>query len=91
MKTHVITATQMSQSLSDVFNKVYYQGDSFEIKRGREIIAKIIPIRTKKPGLKVSELPQFFASLPHMDKEESAAFMQDLHTIRKQKTRNPWT
>ena len=48
MLTHMISATEMSRSLSDVLSKVYYQGQSFEIKRGKEVIAKLIPSVSRK-------------------------------------------
>jgi hypothetical protein len=35
----VITATELARNLSDVLNQVRYQGMSFDIKRGAELIA----------------------------------------------------
>lgn len=56
MPSHIITATEASRSLSNILNKVHYQGESYEIKRGKEVIAKIVPAIPKKHSMKVSEL-----------------------------------
>ncbi len=81
----IITSTEMSHSLSDILNKVYYQGETFEIKRGKEIVAKISPViaSAKKKAMKLSELGDFLKSLPPLDPEDRANFVKDLQAIRK--------
>lgn len=84
MQYHVISATEASRSLSSILNKVHYQGQSFEIKRGREVIAKIIPAESHKKILKISELATLFQNLPSLELEDSQSFENDLKNIRTQ-------
>lgn len=84
MSTHIISATEASRSLSLIFNRVHYQGEHFEIKRGKEIIAQIIPVEPKKHDFKVGELKKFFETLPKMDEEDKVAFEADIEHIRSQ-------
>jgi len=92
MSTHTISTTELSRSLSNILNKVHYQGESYQIKRGKEIIAKIIPDATKKSILKVTDLNKVLKSLPHLDSKDQQAFEKDIEKIRikmKQKEK-PW-
>lgn len=92
MQYHVISATEASRSLSEILNKVHYQGQSFEVKRGREVIAKIIPVEVNRKILKISELATLFQNLPSLEPEETQSFENDLKTIRTQLSaeKNPW-
>ena len=81
---HIISATIASRSLSLILNKVHYQGESYIIKRGKEIIAKIVPAASQKNILKISELNHLFQQLPHLNPDEEYAFENDLKAIRKE-------
>lgn len=91
MHIQTIKATDAARSFSDVINKVRYQGYSFNIQRGREIVAKITP-----PGpttaLKVADLNDFFAQLPHLDKKDKLDFDKDVKQIRSEikHVEDPW-
>lgn len=78
---HVLTATQAMRTFSDLLNQVHYQGKSFEIKRGREIIAKITPATSKK-GLAINTLNDFFAHLPTLDEKDAEDFANTINQIR---------
>lgn len=92
MSTHVISATEISRSLSDILNKVHYRGERYDIKRGKEIIAKIVPVSTKKVGLRISELNRLFKDLPQLDKKDQQSFENDIKQIRidMKDENNPW-
>lgn len=94
MSKYVISATMLSRELSKILNKVLYQGRYFEIRRGNEIIAKLIPVEDKlyHPKMTVSELQKFIAHLPSLDKEDCQDFLNDIKSIRSQMTseENPW-
>ena len=92
MSIHVISATDASRSMSNILNKVHYQGQSFEIKRGREVIAKIVPVMPKKHNMQVSELNEFFKRLPMLDAEDSQVFAEDMKQVRAHAhfEGNPW-
>ena len=40
---NTITATKAIRSFSDIINKVYYQHQTFDIKKGKSIVARIVP------------------------------------------------
>jgi antitoxin (DNA-binding transcriptional repressor) of toxin-antitoxin stability system len=82
MRAHIINATQASRTLSDILNQVRYQGISFEIKRGREIIAKIVPATRAKQKMTGIEFNTLLKRLPSLDAEDSAAFELELKEMR---------
>ena len=84
MSTHIISATEASRNFSLILNKVHYQGEHYEIKRGSEIIAQIIPVSHKKPSLKVSSLNELLKKLPALDASDQIAFEKDIEEIRAQ-------
>lgn len=79
---HVITVTEARRSLSTILNKIHYQGESYEIRRGKEIIAKIIPAVSKKTGLKIGELKALFKRLPQLDSKDQELFEKDVEQTR---------
>lgn len=81
---HIISATEASRSLSDILNKVCYQKQSFNIKRGKKIIAQIIPNDTTMNGVSmpVQELNEFFKNLPHLESNDLDDFENVLKEIR---------
>jgi antitoxin (DNA-binding transcriptional repressor) of toxin-antitoxin stability system len=92
MARHIISATEASRSLSDVLNKVHYQGITFEIRRGKETIARISPATPKKHTIKISELNDFIKRLPSLEKEDIGTFEEDLRQIKTSagSEDNPW-
>ena len=89
---HIITATEASRSLSTILNKIHYQGESYEIRRGKEIIAQMIPVASKKTGLKIGELNALLKRLPPLDREDQAMFEKDVEQIRLEmkSEHDPW-
>ena len=75
-----ITATDAARRFSDVLGTVRYQGVSFEITRGREVVAHLVPARPA--ATTVAELDALFARLPRLDPADAAAFAADLDVIR---------
>lgn len=90
MSATIISATEANRSFSDVLNKVYYQGKTFEIKRGGEIIARVTP--SNKAACTTKNLKTLFANLPNLDAEDNKSFENDLKTIRKNSKlgKNKW-
>lgn len=81
MQSHIISATEASRSLSSILNKVHYQGQSFEIRRGKEVIAKIVPALPKRHKMTGEELVEFLKNLPTLG-EDNEIFEKDLKEIR---------
>lgn len=84
MSTHIISATEASRTLSLILNKVHYQGEHYEIKRGKDIIAQIIPVDHKKTTMIVGELNTFFKKLPMIESDDQSTFEKDIAYIRSQ-------
>jgi antitoxin (DNA-binding transcriptional repressor) of toxin-antitoxin stability system len=77
----VISATEAARTFSELLNKVRYLGETIEIQRGRDIVARLVPPGPMKI-ISMSELNIFLASLPHLESEDAEAFAADLATIR---------
>ncbi len=82
MSNHIISATEASRNFSIILNKVHYQGEHFDIKRGKEIIAQIIPVAHQKTSMKVKDLKEFFKHLPTLEADDQSAFEKDIKEIR---------
>ena len=82
----IITATEATRQFSDLLNKVYYQHQSFDIKRGKEVIARIVPVAPAVMPIK--DLNAFFKNLPALDKEDQKDFenlIKELRNIKPEK------
>jgi prevent-host-death family protein len=44
-----ITATELARNLSDILNRVRYQGEHFIVVRNGEVLARLEPTGAKKP------------------------------------------
>jgi len=60
---NTITATEAIRSFSDIINKVYYQHQTFDIKKGKSIVARIVPYNYSSK-IEVKDLVSFFATSP---------------------------
>ena len=76
-----INVTSAARNLSELLNRVAYQGESFELKRGGKSIARLVPAGPAKQ-VKVSDLNNLFARIPRLD-EDTDAFVQDINEIRR--------
>ena len=72
-----INATEVARNFSDVLNQVKYRETTFDVVRGRDVVARIVSAGPA-PGLKVSDLNNLFARLPHLDEDDAEAFEQDI-------------
>lgn len=76
----VITVTEAVRSFSDVIGRVHYKHESFTIKKGNHIVAKLTPVDAQ--SLAVAELNNFFAQSPKLTSEDLDAFEQDVRLIQ---------
>jgi antitoxin (DNA-binding transcriptional repressor) of toxin-antitoxin stability system len=72
-----ITATQLAWSLSDVLNRVRYQGERFTIERNGEVVAVLGPTEAVSERT-VRDFVQFVQSLPPADPD----YLDALEAIR---------
>lgn len=83
MALRTITATAFSRNFSDLLNQVRYQGMSFEIKRGADVVARITPPGATA-GFPIAELDSLLAGLPALAADEADAFLADVRDGRGQ-------
>jgi len=76
-----ISATEASRNFSDILNRAQYRGESFEVMRAGEVVARIEPAARKR--LTAGELSELWKSWPRLDPEDAAQFEKDLEEIRK--------
>ena len=80
-----ISATNAARNFSDLINRVRYQGASFEIERGNEVIARIIPA-SPPLSLSIADLDDQWAKLPRLDADDVPLFEVNLLDIRQNAT-----
>jgi len=85
-----ISVTAAARNLSELLNRVAYQGSSFELVRGGKRIARLIPAGPAK-RVKVSDLNRLFAGFPGLD-NDAEAFARDIEEIRRNLPleKDPW-
>ena len=76
-----VTATEAARNFSDLLNKIKYQGMTYEVTRGRETVARIIPAGPAST-IGVTDLNELFAALPPLQDDEIYAFENDIRAIR---------
>ncbi len=75
-----ISATEAARNFSDVINQVRYQLVEFDVTRGKEVVARIVP-PTKAPlGVPISELNELFRALPPLEDGDADPFLQDIES-----------
>jgi len=75
-----ITATEASRNFSDILNRAQYRDESFEIVRGSEVVARIVPAARKHMTL--GEFLDLWDKRKHLDPEDAIQFEKDLAEIR---------
>ncbi len=85
-----ISVTSAARNLSELLNRVAYQGMSFELKRGGKSIARLVPAVPAKQ-LKVSDLNDLFARLPPLE-DDADGFARGIDEIRRDLPveQDPW-
>lgn len=75
-----ITATEATRNFSDIINRAHYRGESFEVTRGGQVVARIEPVNRKR--MTIGELNELWAKAPRLDPEEAALWEKELADIR---------
>lgn len=93
MHTLTLPATDAARNFSDVLNRVRYQSARFDITRGREVVARIVPPLQAPGGMPVAALGELLRRLaPMLSADERKRFASDVARARKQlkKPVNKW-
>jgi antitoxin (DNA-binding transcriptional repressor) of toxin-antitoxin stability system len=77
MAVKTITATDAARTFSDVLNQVRYQSAEFDIVRGKEVIARLVPA-APPGGVPLDRLDELVRSLPRLGAGEAELFARDI-------------
>ena len=77
MAGKTISATDAARRFSDVLNQVRYQGTTFDIVRGKEVVARLVPA-APQGGVDLARLDELARSLPHLGPREAELFARDI-------------
>ncbi len=77
MAGKMITATDAARRFSDVLNQVRYQGARFDIVRGKEVVARLVPA-APPVGVDLDRLDELVRSLPRLGPREAESFARDI-------------
>lgn len=91
MAPRTVSATDAARGFGDLLAKVRYRRESFLIRKGKHVVAKLEP--AGPGGITGAELARLWDRLPHLDATDARAFARDLRgagkTIR-QRLMDPW-
>jgi hypothetical protein len=77
MAAKTITATDLVRNFSDVLNQVLYESTEFEIVRGKEVVARLVP-PAPTGGVPLDRLDELLKQLPRLGAQEADVFARDI-------------
>jgi antitoxin (DNA-binding transcriptional repressor) of toxin-antitoxin stability system len=77
MAGKTISATDAARRFSDVLNQVRYQGAEFDIVRGKDVVARLVPAGPPG-GVALDRLDELVRSLPRLGPHETELFARDV-------------
>lgn len=92
MDTSPLSSTDAARNFSSVLDRVHHHGARYDIRRGKEIVARIVPADSSPCGITVAELESVLAALPRLARGDAERFEKDLAAGGKQlrRPRSPW-
>lgn len=81
-----ITVTEFVRNFADLINSVAYRGDRLRLKRGKRVLAEVIP----SPAVRtLGEFAAIMKNAPHLSLEDAAAFSDDIDRAREELNKRP--
>ena len=77
MAANTVTVTDGVRHFSDYVSRVVYRHESFVLCKGKRPVAELRPLPC---GRRLGDLPGILRSLPHLSKEDVAAFAADVES-----------
>jgi hypothetical protein len=85
------TVTEVARHFSDYINRILFRRERLLLIRGNRPVAELRPVNA---GVPLADLPALFASFPHLDPDDAAAFEAELGADRAAldalPVRDPW-
>jgi antitoxin (DNA-binding transcriptional repressor) of toxin-antitoxin stability system len=82
-----ISATRLSRSLGDVLGRIRYRGESFVIERNGKAVARIGPVLSEQPPVRLRDLIEAWQT-----RRADPEFLRDLESVAAADSpiENPW-
>lgn len=77
----LITVTNLVRSFSDIVGRVYYQRETFDIKKGANIVARLSPAKATCT-VNIKDLNEFFHNVPHLDQSDIKEFGKTVSELK---------
>ena len=76
-----VTVTEAARRFFELLNRVRYQGRSFEVARGSEVVARLVPAHPPAV-VQVADLDRILSALAPLDDEDGVQFEHDVRSLR---------
>ena len=91
MNAKALTVTEVARHFSDYVSRVAYRHEVFVLCKGRKPVAELRPLPR---GRRLGDLPAILHALPHLSRNDAAAFADDVEMARVAlaagEARDPW-
>jgi antitoxin (DNA-binding transcriptional repressor) of toxin-antitoxin stability system len=91
MSAKALTVTEVARHFSDYVSRVAYRNEVFVLCKGKKPVAELRPLPR---GRRLGDLPAILRALPHLPKDDAAAFAEDVEAARVAlaagEMRDPW-
>jgi antitoxin (DNA-binding transcriptional repressor) of toxin-antitoxin stability system len=90
MKSELVSATDAARGFGDLLARVRYRRESFLIRRGKTVVAKLAPVEAA--GISGADAARAWTRTPRLGKEDAKSFDKDLRRSRKaiKQPKDPW-
>jgi antitoxin (DNA-binding transcriptional repressor) of toxin-antitoxin stability system len=75
LMTDILSVTEVARNLSDVINRVHYQGKSYVLTRGGVTVAQLSPAGKRLTG---ADLARRWTERPRLDPADAASWVAEL-------------
>lgn len=73
---NIVNISDFRNNISDYINRVVYKNDSFLLKRGRSIVAKVISYRKEKEALTEDKIKKYAGILSDSEAKKIKKYMK---------------
>jgi antitoxin (DNA-binding transcriptional repressor) of toxin-antitoxin stability system len=87
MKHAVVSATDAARGFGELLARVRYRRESFLIRRGRTIVARLVPVEV--PAISGADAASAWKSNPRLGRREAERLFDDLEAAREDVSKPP--
>jgi len=75
---NVINVSEFRNNISDYINRVIYNNDSFLLKKGRSIVAKVVTYKEQKEVITEDKIKKYAGILSDVEAKQVKKYMRKL-------------